>query len=48
MIEQMVAQNPKVALAYIHRWRYAQEFFGSAQASDIRKPWSWHPTIPRF
>ena len=45
-IEEMVAKNPKVGLAYIYRWRYAHEFLAAADASDIRKALELAPDDP--
>ena len=45
-IQDMVAKNPKAGLAYIYRWRYAQEFSASADAADIRKALELAPDDP--
>jgi len=45
-IQEMVAKNPKVGLAYIYRWRYAQEFLPPADANDIRKALELAPDDP--
>jgi cellulose synthase operon protein C len=45
-IQEMVAKNPKVGLAYIYRWRYSQEFLAAAEASDIRKALELAPDDP--
>ncbi len=45
-IHEMVAKNPKAALAYIYRWRYAHAFLASADANDIRKALELSPDDP--
>jgi tetratricopeptide (TPR) repeat protein len=45
-IREMVAKNPKVGLAFIYRWRYAQEFLPPADATDIQKALELAPDDP--
>jgi len=45
-IQEMVAKNPKLGLAYVYRWRYFDEFFASAAANDIQEAIELAPDDP--
>ena len=45
-IEEMVAKNPKAGLAYVYRWRYAQDFLESGDSSDVWKAVQLPPDNP--